>query len=87
MYRKKVTVENKTGLHARPASEFVKLASSFVSNIFINIKERDVNAKSVIGVLSAGICANTIITIFAEGPDEVDAVDTLVRLIESKFGE
>ncbi|KUO72639.1 MAG: hypothetical protein APF77_07305 [Clostridia bacterium BRH_c25] len=87
MYKKQVIVANKTGLHARPASEFVKLASSFESNIFINNKGRDINAKSVIGVLSAGVCANTAITIFAEGADEIDAVEALTQLIESKFGE
>lgn len=87
MYKKSVTVVNKTGLHARPASEFVKLASSFEADIFINSKGRDINAKSVIGVLSAGICANTTITISADGADEVDAVETLVKLIESNFGE
>ncbi|MHB1393575.1 MAG: HPr family phosphocarrier protein [Clostridia bacterium] len=87
MIKKEITVTNKTGLHARPASQFVKQASSYSSNIILHCKGREINAKSIIGVLAAGINMGTIVGISAEGPDEQQAVDSLIALIESNFGE
>jgi phosphocarrier protein len=87
MIKKEITVTNKTGLHARPASEFVKKASSYSSNITLHCKEREINAKSIVGVLSAGISMGTTLRIMAEGSDEQDAVCGLISLIESNFGE
>lgn len=87
MIKKEVTVTNKTGLHARPASEFVKKASSYSSNITLKFKGKDINAKSIIGVLSAGISMGTNIEICAEGPDEREAVGGLAALIQTNFGE
>jgi phosphocarrier protein len=87
MTYKEITVTNKTGLHARPASEFVKKASSFKSNITLSCKGKDINAKSIIGILSAGISMGTAIKISAEGPDEKEAVEGLIALVESNFGE
>ena len=87
MYKKDVTVTNKTGLHARPASEFAKTATRFKSDINILCKGKAANAKSILNILAAGINAGTALTISADGPDEKEAVDTLVRLVESRFGE
>lgn len=87
MYSKVVTVTNKTGLHARPASEFTKKASSFKADITIAYKDRKINGKSIVGVLSAGITCGSEILIAAEGEDEQRAVDSLVALIHTNFGE
>jgi phosphocarrier protein HPr len=87
MVKKEITVTNKTGLHARPASQFVKKASDFSSNIILHCKGREINAKSIIGVLAAGISMGTVVGIIAEGPDEQQAVAGLIALIESNFGE
>mgnify|MGYP002388413554 CR=1 FL=1 len=87
MYSKEVIVTNKTGLHARPASEFVKEASKFKSAVSIEFKEKKINAKSIINVLSIGISAGSKIIISAEGEDEKQAVDELVNLVETKFKE
>lgn len=87
MTNKEITVTNKTGLHARPASEFVKKASSYSSEIILQCKGRNINAKSIIGLLSAGISMGTTVKICAEGPDEQEAVGGLAALIESNFGE
>lgn len=87
MIKKEVTVNNKSGLHARPASEFVKKASGYSSEITINCKGRAINGKSIINVLSSGISMGTVIEICAEGPDEQQAVEALVSLVESNFGE
>ncbi|MDV4149946.1 HPr family phosphocarrier protein [Clostridium sp. AL.422] len=90
MVKKTVVVKNKTGLHARPASEFVKNALKFKSNITIcrtTEENREVNAKSIILLLSLGLCNGEEIEIVANGEDEKEAVDSLIKLIESGFGE
>lgn len=91
MYAKQTTVMNATGLHARPASDFVAAAKSFESKVYVKkLGEDDVkpgNAKSILSVLAQGISINTPIEISAEGPDEVEAVDKLIELVDSKFGE
>lgn len=87
MVIKSVNVTNKTGLHARPASMFVQAASKFQSQITMKHGEHSYNAKSIMALLSAGICCGNVVDICAEGADEKEAVSTLVDLIVSKFGE
>ena len=86
-----VTVTNSSGLHARPASDFVGTAKTFQSAVTIRVADRPadtaVNAKSIIRLLSLGIVKGTRIEISAEGADELNAVDALVSLIDSGFGE
>lgn len=90
MYRKEVIVRNPTGLHARPASEFVAKAKSFQSKISISRvgpNAKSGNAKSIIILLSLGLCQGETVEITADGLDEQQAVDALVELVESGFGE
>ena len=87
MYVKEVLVQNKAGLHARPATFFIQKANEYKSSIWVEKDERKVNAKSLLGVLSLGIIGGTNVKIFADGPDEADAVDGLVELIETGFAE
>ena len=87
MYVKEVTVENQVGLHARPATFFIQKANEFKSSIWIEKEERRVNAKSLLGILSLGIVGGTQIRVIADGPDEQDAVEGLVELVESGFSE
>ena len=87
MVSKKVILKNETGLHARPASELVKLTSKFKSNINMIIGEKRVNAKSMLGIMSAGITANTEIIIECDGEDEEDALKEIEAAFENKFGE
>lgn len=87
MVSKQVTVTNEVGLHARPATFFIQKANEFKSSIWVEIEERRVNAKSLLGVLSLGITKGSVITIMADGADEQSAVDGLVRLIETKLPE
>jgi phosphocarrier protein HPr len=82
-----VKITNEAGIHARPASLFLKTATSFQSNIRVTKNDRSGNAKSLLGLLSIGISKNSEITIVAEGEDEKEAVAALVKLVESKFGE
>ena len=89
MYSKTTTIVNKTGLHARPASEFVKAATQFDSKVSIRRvgAEDEANAKSIVFVLSLGLSKGTEVEVIARGDDEQAAVDSLVALIESGFGE
>ncbi|MDA8441406.1 MAG: HPr family phosphocarrier protein [Peptococcaceae bacterium] len=87
MRSEKITVTNETGLHARPASLFVQLTAQFKSELTIRKDDRSVNAKSILGILSLGISKGTEVTLIAEGPDEEQAVDELVKLIQGNFGE
>ncbi|MBQ9097595.1 MAG: HPr family phosphocarrier protein [Clostridia bacterium] len=87
MYSRDVTVNNQVGLHARPATFFIQKANTFESSVWVEKEERKVNAKSLLGVLSLGIVQGTSITVLANGPDEKEAVDGLIELIESNFSE
>lgn len=89
MYSKRVTIQNKTGLHARPASDFIGCASKFKSKIVIKklSDEEEANAKSIVMLLSLALGQGEEVEITAKGEDEVEAVDELVALINSKFGE
>lgn len=87
MYVKEVQVQNQVGLHARPATFFIQIANEFKSSVWVEKEERRVNAKSLLGVLSLGIVGGTGIKIIADGADEKEAVDELVKLVESGFAE
>lgn len=84
---KEVVIKNETGLHARPAGMFVKKASEFTSTVEVKYKGKVVNAKSIMGIMSLGLGKGEELTISATGADEEAAVDALVELVESKFGE
>lgn len=87
MYKENVKVINQSGLHARPAAIFVQEASKFESEIEIICNKQKFNAKSIMSILSSGIASGTEIEICADGLDEVEAVEKLVGLIKSGFGE
>ncbi|MVB10110.1 Phosphocarrier protein HPr [Caprobacter fermentans] len=92
MYSKKTVIANPTGLHARPASDFIAAAGKFSSKIRISRvagdpEEDAANAKSIISLLSLGLAQGEEVEVFADGADEKQAVDDLVALIDSKFGE
>ena len=84
---KTVTIKNASGLHARPAGMFVKKASEFKSTVEIKAKEKVVNAKSIMGIMSLGLGQGDTVTIMANGDDAENAVNSLVELVESGFGE
>ena len=87
MFVKEVTVQNHVGLHARPATFFIQKANEFKSSIWVEKEERRVNAKSLLGVLSLGIVGGTNIKVIADGADEQQAVEALVKLVASGFSE
>ncbi|MBQ3404048.1 MAG: HPr family phosphocarrier protein [Oscillospiraceae bacterium] len=87
MFVKKVVVINQVGLHARPATFFTQKANEFKSSVWLEMEDRKVNAKSLLGVLSMGITKGMEVTIIADGVDEVNAVNTLCDLVASDFAE
>ena len=87
MYVKEVSVQNHVGLHARPATVFIQKANEYKASVWVEKEERRVNAKSLLGVLSLGIVGGTTIKIIADGVDEQEAVDALVKLVETGFAE
>ena len=87
---KDVVVSNERGLHARPAMQFVDLANAFTSQVTVSKDGPDpieVDGKSVMQMIILAATEGTPLKIEAEGEDAEKAVETLVALFESKFGE
>jgi phosphocarrier protein len=82
-----VTIPNPRGLHARPAAAFVKHAAVFESRILVRAQGREVDGKSIMGMLMLAAGPGAHLTIEASGPDEARAVDTLSQLVRDGFGE
>jgi phosphotransferase system HPr (HPr) family protein len=83
MIEKTITIINKTGLHARPASQFVKLAAGFKSSIQIVNGDRVANGKSLINILSMGINEGTVINLKADGEDEEACLPAISDFLEN----
>ena len=87
MISREVLISNNIGLLARPATFFIQKANSFKCSVWVEKEERRVNAKSLLGVLSLGIVKGMTITVIADGPDENEAVDGLIELVNTGFGD
>jgi phosphocarrier protein HPr len=86
MISKEVTILNKQGLHARPATALVNTAAKFKSEIFICRDNKKVNGKSILGLLVLAAEYGSHLTIEADGPDEQEAIETLEQLVKDHFG-
>jgi len=84
---RKITIVNKKGLHARPAAGFVKLANGFESKIRIKTDDKDVDGKSIMGVMLLAAAKGAQIEIIADGADEDEAIDTLSDFVARGFNE
>ncbi len=80
-------IENKHGLHARPAAQFVKIAGKFKSNVKVIKDGLEVNGKSIMGIMMLAAEPGSEITIVTEGEDEQDAFNALKDLIKKHFFE
>jgi phosphocarrier protein len=85
--KQQVKLQNKVGLHARPAAVFVKTALEFKATITVEKDGKEVDAKSIISILSLGAEQNHLVTIKATGDDAENAIKKLVELVDTKFGE
>lgn len=84
---REVMIENRNGLHARPAAEIVKAASKFRSEVTIRRDDMEVNGKSIMGVMMLAAEYGTTICLKADGEDAEAAVAALAALVASRFGE
>jgi len=82
-----VTVVNQLGMHARAAAKFVHLATRYEARVKVARDAREIDGKSIMGILLLAAARGSTITISADGRDERGAVDALVALVESGFGE
>jgi phosphocarrier protein len=87
MLQREVEVINKLGLHARAAAKLTQLAAKYQSEVSIGRNGRKINAKSIMGVMMLAAGKGARITLETDGPDEVEAMDAIVALINDYFGE
>lgn len=87
MLRKKVTIVNKLGLHARAAAKLVHLASRHASEILLVKNNQRVNGKSIMGVMMLAAAKGAELELEVEGEDEVIALEAVENLIANRFGE
>lgn len=87
MAQREFTIQNKLGIHARPAAQFVKTASRFSSEIRVEKDGEEVDGKSIMGLMMLAAGHGSVISVSAEGDDSETALDALSALIDRKFEE
>lgn len=87
MITKKLTIQNKLGIHARPAAQFVRVASRFQADVSVEKDDEAVDGKSIMGLMMLAVGWGAEISVTADGPDENEAMEALEALVNSKFGE
>lgn len=87
MIQQKIIIPNNLGLHARAAAKLVALAGRFLSSIEIIKDEKTVNAKSIMGVMMLAATKGTEIELLIDGEDEKEAMESILALINDRFGE
>lgn len=84
---KKITVNNTTGIHARPATKLTTTASKFQSEVQLEYAGRVVNVKSIMGVMSLGVPGGAEVIVRVTGVDENETLVEMLKLFEDNFGE
>jgi len=87
MLEREITISNKLGLHARASAKLVQLLQGYKANAFLIFKGREVNAKSIMGVMMLAAGVGNPITLRTDGADEETAMDAMVDLFNRKFDE
>ena len=87
MLQKEITIINKLGLHARASAKLTKLAGNFDCEVWMRKGERRINAKSIMGVMMLAAGLGSEVVLETDGPQEQEAMQALVDLINDKFGE
>lgn len=85
MKERELTVENRAGIHARPATEIVKTASRFKSDIFFVKDSMRINGKSVMGIITLGATYKTRLLCQCDGEDEEELLDAMTQLFANRF--
>lgn len=87
MITKKITVLNKLGIHARPAAQFVRVASRFQADVTVEKEDERVDGKSIMGLMMLAVGCGAEITVTTDGSDEAETMAALEELVAGKFGE
>ena len=87
MISKQLTILNKLGIHARPAAQFVRVASRFESDVTVEKDGDCVDGKSIMGIMMLAVGWGASIQVCIDGPDEAECLAALEKLIQDKFGE
>jgi len=87
MPQRDVEIVNKLGLHARASAKLTQLAARFQSDVVMSRNNRKVNAKSIMGVMMLAAGKGATVTLETSGPDEAEAMEAIVALINDCFGE
>ena len=82
MFSKEVIVRCESGLHNKQVTYFVQKANEFRSSVWLESENRQMNAKSLLGIMSLGIVTGAAVTLSADGSDEVDAVNALESMLQ-----
>lgn len=87
MIKQSLTIQNKLGLHTRAAAKLVDLTKRFASQVEITHRDRTVDSKSIMGIITLGAQKDDTIDVFVEGSDEDEALIAIQALVNNKFGE
>lgn len=87
MITKQLTILNKLGIHARPAAQFVRVASRFQSDVTVEKDDESVDGKSIMGLMMLAVGWGAEINVTVDGADEQECLESLEKLVNSKFGE
>jgi phosphotransferase system HPr (HPr) family protein len=87
MVSRTATIKNESGVHARPAAVFVKMANRYPCEIYVEKDNQRINGKSIMGLMMLALTQDTRITVIAEGEKEEEAVAALCALVENSFVE
>lgn len=87
MIREQIIIQNKLGLHTRAAARLVDIAKRFGSHIELAFRNRTVDAKSIMGVITLGAQKGNEVELLIEGEDENDALIAIKKIVDDKFGE
>lgn len=87
MQHQEIEIVNKLGLHARASGKLTQMASAYKSEVWLSRNGRRVNAKSIMGVMMLAAAKGSKVTLEIDGPDEAEAMQALVALINQRFGE
>lgn len=87
MLERQITISNKLGLHARASAKLVQTLHGYQSSVFLVHRGKEVNAKSIMGVMMLAAGLGSVLTLRADGADEESALQALVDLFERKFDE
>ena len=83
MITKKIKIQIQSGLEARPVAVLVQVASQYSSSIYVEVEDKKVNAKSIMGMMTLGLASGETVTVTADGEDEVQAIDKIEEYLSN----